>query len=40
MLDPRGRSQIVHDQAVKRELDTVEAADLQIGFDIPVTEQS
>ena len=40
LLDPRGRGQIVHDQAVKRELDTVEAADLQIGFDIPVTEQS
>ncbi|MCH2428656.1 MAG: ZPR1 zinc finger domain-containing protein, partial [Candidatus Thalassarchaeum sp.] len=40
LLDPRGRSQIVHAQAVKRELDTVEAADLQIGFDIPVTEQS
>lgn len=39
LLDPRGRSQIVHDQADRRELEQDEANALQIGFDIPITEQ-
>ena len=39
LLDPRGRSQIVHDQADSRELEQDEADALQIGFDIPITEQ-
>ncbi|MDP6986297.1 MAG: ZPR1 zinc finger domain-containing protein [Candidatus Thalassarchaeaceae archaeon] len=39
LLDPRGRSQIVHDQADRRELEQDEADALQIGFDIPITEQ-
>ncbi len=39
LLDPRGRSQIVHDQADRRELEQDESDALQIGFDIPITEQ-
>ncbi|MEE2629611.1 MAG: ZPR1 zinc finger domain-containing protein [Candidatus Thermoplasmatota archaeon] len=39
LLDPRGRSQIVHDQADRRELEQDESDALQIGFDVPITEQ-
>ncbi len=38
LLDPRGRSQIVHDEAENRELTDEEAESLQMGFELPVNE--
>ena len=36
LLDPRGRSQIIHDEAESRELTTDEVAELVTGPDLPV----
>ena len=38
LLDPKGRSQIIHDDAVPRELTDSEKESLQIGFELPVNE--
>ncbi len=35
LLDPRGRSQILHVNAVSRDLTEDEAATLQVGYDLP-----
>ena len=38
LLDPRGRSQIVHDEAENRKLTDKERQSLQMGFELPVNE--
>ena len=38
LLDPRGRSQILHKNAVSRDLTEVESATLQVGYDLPYME--
>jgi len=38
LFDPKGRSQIIHDGAVSRDLTSEEVDTLQIGFDIPISE--
>lgn len=38
LLDPRGRSQILHENAVSRDLTEDEAATLQVGYDLPYME--
>ena len=38
LLDPRGRSQIIHDQANQRNLDEKELQELPTGVDIPISD--
>jgi len=38
LLDPRGRSQILHENAVSRDLTEDESATLQVGYDLPYME--
>ena len=38
LLDPRGRSQIIHDQANQRQLDEKEMQELPTGVDIPISD--
>ncbi len=40
LLDPRGRSQIIHGEAISRELNDTESGDLETGPEIPVFDLS
>jgi len=39
-LDPRGRSQIIHEQASSRDLTESELGNLDVGSELPVFEAS
>tara|TARA_B100001179_G_C18576090_1_gene397599 strand:- start:229 stop:750 length:522 start_codon:yes stop_codon:yes gene_type:complete len=38
LLDPRGRSQILHENAISRDLTEDESATLQVGYELPYME--